>query len=92
VTVTDDGIGFDPTADSSGFGLAGLRDRLTLVGGNLSVASTPGSGSTIVATVPMQASTAVATAVATEERLAMGEPRDRVQLLAASRPRKSAAL
>jgi signal transduction histidine kinase len=88
VTVTDDGIGFDPTADSSGFGLAGLRDRLTLVGGNLSVASTPGSGSTIVATVPMQASTAVAT----DERLAMGEPRDRAQLLAASRPRKSAAL
>ena len=60
LTVTDDGAGFDPTADSSGFGLAGLRDRLALVDGTLSVTSVDGRGSVLTATLPVTATITVA--------------------------------
>jgi signal transduction histidine kinase len=43
IRVVDDGAGFDPGAASSGFGLAGLRDRLALVGGTLQVDGTAGA-------------------------------------------------
>ena len=52
LSVADDGAGFDPAAASAGFGLAGLRKRLTLVRGNLAVSAAPGSGTTLVATLP----------------------------------------
>lgn len=52
LTVTDDGVGFDALAASSGFGLVGLRERLTLVGGSLAVTSV-GSGTRLVATLPL---------------------------------------
>ncbi len=39
LVVADDGSGFDPGAPTSGFGLAGMRERLTLAGGRLEVAS-----------------------------------------------------
>ncbi len=39
LTVSDDGRGFDPAAPSTGFGIAGMRDRVTLAGGTLSVES-----------------------------------------------------
>ncbi|MCU1414175.1 MAG: hypothetical protein JWN80_1515 [Microbacteriaceae bacterium] len=39
MTVRDDGVGFDPSTASSGYGLAGMRDRLALVGGALRVDS-----------------------------------------------------
>ncbi len=35
--VQDDGAGFDPAASSDGFGLAGMRERVALSGGTLSV-------------------------------------------------------
>ncbi|MEV7694482.1 sensor histidine kinase [Microbacterium sp. NPDC089189] len=35
--VRDDGRGFDPDAVAAGFGLAGLRDRLALLGGSLEI-------------------------------------------------------
>ena len=38
-SVRDDGIGFDPSAPSSGAGLANLRERMTAVKGALSVTS-----------------------------------------------------
>ena len=37
VEVKDDGAGFDPAASSEGFGLAGMRERVALAGGTLSV-------------------------------------------------------
>ena len=37
VDVADDGVGFDPTAPVAGFGLAGMRERVALVGGTLTV-------------------------------------------------------
>jgi len=52
VTVTDDGVGFDPRAFTAGFGLVGMHERVALVGGELSVDSTPGEGTTVRAHVP----------------------------------------
>ena len=52
MTVTDDGVGFDPLLPSDGFGLAGMRDRLALVSGTLAVASTPGNGTTLTVSLP----------------------------------------
>jgi signal transduction histidine kinase len=54
--ISDDGIGFDPasvTASALGlvqqshFGLAGMRERVEMVGGRLLVDSAPGQGTTI---------------------------------------------
>lgn len=39
VDVRDDGIGFDPTARTAGFGLAGMRERVYLAGGSLELHS-----------------------------------------------------
>lgn len=53
--VDDDGIGFAGVPrprEQGGFGLAGLRERLTAVGGQLVVESAPGEGTTVVAQVP----------------------------------------
>lgn len=54
VRVVDDGHGFDPAHAASGFGLSGLRDRLDLVGGELSVDGTAGA-TTLTARLPMGA-------------------------------------
>ncbi len=49
--VRDDGTGFDPGAVSAGFGLSGMRERLALVDGRLSVAS-GATGTTLTVTLP----------------------------------------
>jgi signal transduction histidine kinase len=60
--VTDDGVGFEVGADidtgtdavadtSSGYGMRSMAERAELVGGELTVISQPGAGTTIVATV-----------------------------------------
>jgi signal transduction histidine kinase len=53
--IDDDGVGFDhvprPHPDG-GFGLAGMRERVTAAGGELHVESAPGSGTTIAVSVP----------------------------------------
>jgi signal transduction histidine kinase len=45
--VTDDGCGFDSASTGYGTGLQGMADRLAAVGGELSVRSAPGAGTTI---------------------------------------------
>lgn len=50
LTVCDDGCGFDPEADTDGFGLKGMRARAEQVGGSLSVRS--GRGTTVTVEVP----------------------------------------
>lgn len=50
--VSDQGCGFDPGARTEGFGLIGMRERVTLAGGTLDLESTPGAGTTIVAVLP----------------------------------------
>ena len=51
LTVADDGIGFDPSADTNGFGLRGMRNRVEQVGGTLTVESGP-KGTTVRVEVP----------------------------------------
>jgi signal transduction histidine kinase len=50
--VTDDGSGFDTVEMTYGTGLQGMADRLDAIGGTLSVASTPGEGTTIEGRIP----------------------------------------
>jgi signal transduction histidine kinase len=50
--VTDDGVGFDPDAAERGTGLQGIADRLDALGGELTVRSAPGDGTTVAGTIP----------------------------------------
>ena len=51
--VEDDGSGFDPSSTrEDAVGLAGMHERVSLVGGRLQVESAPGSGTTLVAEIP----------------------------------------
>jgi signal transduction histidine kinase len=54
VVVEDDGQGFEREATRAGsLGFVGMRERVALVGGRLTVESAPGAGTTIVAEVPV---------------------------------------
>jgi signal transduction histidine kinase len=55
LVVTDDGRGFDVDEPHNGFGLLGLRERAALLGGTVSVNSTPGAGTRVAVTVPRAA-------------------------------------
>lgn len=48
----DNGVGFDHTADHTGFGLRNMRHRVTTLGGSLSFATNTG-GTEVVCTIPM---------------------------------------
>jgi signal transduction histidine kinase len=52
--VSDSGTGFDPDAVLNGHapGLVGMRERIRLAGGELSIRSRPGAGTSISARVP----------------------------------------
>ncbi|MEX2153441.1 MAG: two-component regulator propeller domain-containing protein [Gemmatimonadaceae bacterium] len=52
LTIADNGAGFVVAAHSMGFGLSGIAQRVTLLGGRHEVHSAPGSGTTIVVTIP----------------------------------------
>ena len=39
IEVADDGAGFDPSVHTGGFGLAGMRERVALSGGQLTITS-----------------------------------------------------
>ncbi len=58
LSISDNGKGFpvDELPDSSGLGLAGMRERAILSGGKLTVDSTPGSGTTVLFQVVYQES------------------------------------
>jgi len=53
ICVTDDGGGFDPGGESSGFGLRGMRERVDLLAGELEIGSQPGSGTKVTALLPV---------------------------------------
>jgi signal transduction histidine kinase len=55
LTVADNGSGFDSGTSSTGFGLAGMRERLALVAGSLDVTSGK-KGTTLVVTLPARVS------------------------------------
>ena len=48
----DDGDGFKVNARHDGFGLAGMRERVQQMGGNLTISSARGKGTKIAVTVP----------------------------------------
>jgi two-component system sensor histidine kinase UhpB len=54
--IEDSGLGFDPVqpfAPPRGWGLAGMRERVESVGGQLSIQSEPGRGTMIEVAVPV---------------------------------------
>jgi two-component system sensor histidine kinase UhpB len=58
VIIEDDGIGFDPDRPSDpgappALGLLGMRERLDLVGGVMTIESAPGAGTTLFIDVPL---------------------------------------
>jgi signal transduction histidine kinase len=58
VSVSDDGTGFDPSPllsdnSSAHFGLISVRERLTLLGGQVSIRSTRGEGTSVHLQVPL---------------------------------------
>ncbi|MFW6170996.1 MAG: sensor histidine kinase, partial [Planctomycetota bacterium] len=53
IQVQDWGIGFDPESVApSRYGLAGIRERARLLGGHVTIDSTPGEGTTIRVELP----------------------------------------
>ena len=55
IVIEDDGRGFDSRADhAEGLGLLGMRERIALVGGRLSVESAPDRGTTVAVEVPLR--------------------------------------
>lgn len=52
LTVSDDGRGFAADSSGSGFGLDGMRSRVSDIDGFLSVESAPGQGTTVRLAVP----------------------------------------
>ncbi|MFC6088733.1 sensor histidine kinase [Saccharothrix lopnurensis] len=50
--VRDDGAGFDPARATDGFGLVGMRQRVSRLAGALVVESEPGGGTAVSASVP----------------------------------------
>jgi signal transduction histidine kinase len=58
VIIEDDGIGFDPArlpdpAAPPALGLLGMRERLDLVGGGMTIESAPGAGATLFIDIPL---------------------------------------
>lgn len=53
VTVEDNGRGFNVEANTTGFGLQGMRERTLALGGQLVIESKPGDGSRITARFPL---------------------------------------
>ena len=56
--LTDNGRGFDASSAFDGLGVAGIKARAASIGGQLSISSAAGSGTTIVVSVPHCATTA----------------------------------
>jgi signal transduction histidine kinase len=55
VAVKDNGVGFDETdLDLGGFGLGGMRERAGLAGGELTITSEKGRGTSVTATFPVR--------------------------------------
>lgn len=53
IVVEDDGAGFQSSGGGEGRGLAGMRERVALLGGEIDVRSEPSKGTEVVATLPV---------------------------------------
>lgn len=54
LVVEDDGVGFDPTTPTGRLGLAGIRERVEMIGGGLRIESSPGAGTAVVVDVGLE--------------------------------------
>jgi len=54
LVISDDGVGFDPSGPHGGVGLHSMRERAVSIGGELSIRSQPGAGTTITLSVPLE--------------------------------------
>ena len=52
LSVVDDGHGFDADAQTSGYGLSGMRHRVAQVGGAMRLDSSPGGGTDLQVSLP----------------------------------------
>ncbi|MEA1958394.1 MAG: PAS domain S-box protein [Chloroflexota bacterium] len=60
VEIKDNGVGFRPkvkTLSSASMGLAGMRERASLLGGRFAIDSAPGKGTRLVVELPLEAGT-----------------------------------
>ncbi len=53
VQVLDNGKGFDPSKNTTGFGLRGMKERAIALGGSFQIWSSPGAGCRITVTLPL---------------------------------------
>jgi signal transduction histidine kinase len=51
--IVDDGLGFDPSKNSNGFGMKTMRDRIEELGGELTIESERGRGTAIAVSLPV---------------------------------------
>jgi signal transduction histidine kinase len=56
LVIEDNGVGFDPAQNTTGFGLQAMRERTVALGGNFYLTSEPERGCLVRAIVPIQAS------------------------------------
>jgi signal transduction histidine kinase len=52
IEIRDDGLGFEPEAPATGFGLAAMRGRVEESGGSVQIDSTPGQGTRVQVLIP----------------------------------------
>lgn len=53
LVVEDDGVGFDPSAHSSGFGLRNIETRVRALDGTITIDTQPGHGTIVTVELPM---------------------------------------
>jgi signal transduction histidine kinase len=51
--IEDNGVGFNPSQNTTGFGLQSMRDRMNALGGQFYLNSEPGEGCSIMAIFPL---------------------------------------
>lgn len=53
LTIEDNGLGFNPQQNTTGFGLRGMRERTAALGGKFNLISLPGKGCQIIVDLPI---------------------------------------
>jgi signal transduction histidine kinase len=54
VSITDDGWGSSTGSDNGGHGIIGMRERVTMLGGEFDAGPKPGGGFKVHATIPLE--------------------------------------